>query len=142
MSTSYWRVEELARELTEVADEVDAHTQAGHALRLPTALTQAAQRIAAASDRSRVEAALATMPVSQAVVYLTDHQEVVTATELQVRLSRIGREVPLATVTVALHRARERGQLVSRGRGRFARPGPTDTTTSTPPLRGGSPSDG
>ncbi len=131
MSRSYWRVKELATELEAVADEVDAHLQAGHQLRLPAQLTQAAQRIAAASERSRVEAALATMPVSQAVVYLTDHQEVVSAIDLQVRLAGIGRDVPLSTVTVALHRARERGQLVSHGRGRFARPGPSDTTHPT-----------
>jgi hypothetical protein len=137
VSTSYWRVEQLARELAAVADEVDTHVQAGHALRLPSLLTQSAQRIAAASERSRVDAALVTMPVSQAVVYLIDHQEVVTATELQVRLARIGRDVPLATVTVALHRARAGGQLVRRGRGRFSRPALPDPDTIT--AAGGGP---
>jgi hypothetical protein len=115
-----------------------AHLQIGHTLRLPAALTQAARRIVVSSEQSRTDTALQTMPVSQAVVYLVDHQEVVTAAELQVRLAKIGRKVPLPTVTASLHRARERGQLVSPARGRFSRPGSSDPA----PAKGAGAHDG
>lgn len=138
MSTSYWRVDELAHELARVASEVETHQQAGNALKLPALLVRAARRIVAASDQSRAQAALETMPVSQAVVYLIEHQEVVTATDLQTRLAEIGREVRLASVTVALHRARRRGLLVSPARGSFSRPG----TSDGPHQKGGGPRDG
>jgi hypothetical protein len=62
------------------------------------------------------------MPVGQALMQVIDTSEVVTAAIIRNRLAENGRIVPLPTITVALHRACGRGDLISTARGRFRLP--------------------
>src|SRR4051794_37245683 len=126
MSTDYRMVAEVARWLDKIADEIDAHRQARHPVFLPPELTSAARRIVAAADWGRAQVVTDRMSVGDAALQVLDMSEVVTASIIRTRLVEGGRVVSLPTLTVALHRACTRGDLISPARGRFRLPTPAE----------------
>jgi hypothetical protein len=122
METPYWEAGKVAHILDRIADQVDAHRQAGHPIYLPPELVKAARRIVEAADWGRSQVVVEPTSIIQAVFEVMDISEVVTASILRDRLAKAGRSVALTSITVALHRACQKGDMVTTSRGRFRLP--------------------
>jgi hypothetical protein len=121
-SPKYWQVDEVARQLDAIADEIDVHRLALHPVYLPPELIRAARRIVATADRGRTHVVVDRTPTSQAVLQVIDTSEIVTAAIVRQRLASAGHVASLSTITVSLHRACGNGDLIRTARGRFRLP--------------------
>ena len=121
MSTVYDDVDSITDRLVELVREIERFGR--HGLWLPPALVEAAQRIVELGNAYREDNALDRLPLARAVVYLMRREEEVRATDLQFRLlEAVGKNVPITTINVALHRARAREEIVLVERGVYRLP--------------------
>jgi hypothetical protein len=121
-SPKFWQVDEVARQLDAIADEIDVHRVALHPVYLPPELTRAARRIVAAADHGRTHIVVDRSPTSQAVLQVIDISEIITAAIVRQRLAAAGHVASLSTITVSLHRACGNGDLIRTARGRYRLP--------------------
>lgn len=116
------RIAEVTRDLDAIADEIDVHREASHPIYLPPELARAARRIVAAADGGRAHVIDGLTPTGEAVLQVIDATEVVTVAIVRDRLAKAEHVASEATITVSLHQACVRGDLVSTDHGRFRLP--------------------
>lgn len=140
MTTATVRVTATTAAVEELADAAETYARFGIPHTLPHELIAAVHRLAAATGAPAEVARssprwLAGLPVSQLVIRLIKPDEIVEIAELRDRLLALGRTAKASAVTVALHRAVQRGDLVRVEAGQYRLPTDVDEV----PMSSGDP---